>query len=261
MGMRLRGEICISAASVLSAVALVLLIFMHVGQINTSTVPRNIEMIQVNMTSFAQGVAAAISPDPVDGLFTDNASAPLQQRQGVRNIYKFGLYSYCAYVNGSAGLCSNSSAGFRFEPFDLITADMQANYSGIATGIIVNTTFNDSHYLGQFSNGAYYVLLIGTICTALALITGILKHTFGFLVSTLFAIAGSLMLLIGATIWTVVIKKAQTVNDIFVGPQASPVPLGIEVTIGNALYLAWAGFGCLVASTIPYMISCCTYRG
>lgn len=62
------------------------------------------------------------------------------------------------------------------------------------------------------------------------------------------------MLLIGATIWTVVVKKTQSVNGIMVGQPGNMVPLGIDVTIGSALYLAWAGFGTLLASIIPYMI-------
>ncbi len=84
--------------------------------------------------------------------------------------------------------------------------------------------------------------------------SGVAKHTLAFLLSTFFAIIGSLMLLIGATIWTVVIKKTQSVNGIMVGQPGNMVPLGIDVTIGSALYLAWAGFGTLVASIIPYMI-------
>lgn len=63
------------------------------------------------------------------------------------------------------------------------------------------------------------------------------------------------MLLIGATIWTVIIKKAQSVNDITVGQTGSPVSLGVDVTIGSGLYLAWAGFATLLASIIPYMIT------
>lgn len=65
---------------------------------------------------------------------------------------------------------------------------------------------------------------------------------------------GSLMLLIGAAIWTVIVKKAQSVNDLFLGPETAPVSLGIEVTIGNALLLAWGAFACLIVSIIPYMI-------
>ena len=84
--------------------------------------------------------------------------------------------------------------------------------------------------------------------------SGVAKHTLAFLLSTLFAIIGSFMLLIGATIWTVIIKKTQGVNGIVVGQPGNMAPLGVDVTIGNGLYLAWAGFGTLIASIIPYMI-------
>lgn len=62
------------------------------------------------------------------------------------------------------------------------------------------------------------------------------------------------MLLIGAAIWTVIIKKAETINDLMVGKASSPTPLGIVVSMGNGVYLAWAAFACLIASVLPYMI-------
>ncbi|KAI0961173.1 hypothetical protein AcV7_000344 [Taiwanofungus camphoratus] len=258
----MRGELCIGSASILSLAALLCLIFMHVGQINTSSVPRGISMIKVNVSDYGRGLAGALG-DPIEGLYTYNASAPLQERKGLRQVYEFGLYSYCAYVNKTHGTCSNHSTADRFEPYNVITADMFTNYSSLTDALIAdsNTTFTDSSYLGEFSNGAYYPLLIGTICAALALFTGILKHPLAFVFSTLAAIIGSLMLLIGATIWTVVIKKAESINNIIVGPAVSPVPLGITVSMGNAIYLAWAAFVTLIVSVMPYMISCCTFRG
>ena len=39
---------------------------------------------------------------------------------------------------------------------------------------------------------------------------GLLKHALAFLVSTVFAVVASLFLLIGAVIWTVIIKKAES---------------------------------------------------
>ena len=122
---------------------------------------------------FRQGIAAAIAPDPTDGLYTNNASTPLEQHLGLRQEYKFGLYGHCAYVNDTAGLCSNTSAGNRFQPFNAIVGDMQPNFTSISTVLLANSTFTDSDYLGNFSNGAYYLLLIGTICAALALITSV----------------------------------------------------------------------------------------
>ncbi|KAF9817496.1 hypothetical protein IEO21_03347 [Rhodonia placenta] len=180
------------------------------------------------------GLEAALG-DPIGGLYTSNASAPLQQQAGVRQIYDFGLYSYCGYVNATAGRCSNISAANRFEPLQIITADMLTNYSGYTDSIFTSpNTFTDSKYLGDFSNGAYYPLLIGTVCAALALFV--------------------FMLLIGAAIWTVIIKKAETINDLMVGKASSPTPLGIVVSMGNGVYLAWAAFACLIASVLPYMI-------
>lgn len=86
---------------------------------------------------------------------------------------------------------------------------------------------------------------------------GILKHALGFLTSTIFAVIGAVLLLIGAVIWTVIVKKAQDINTFTVNiPNASPVPLGITVDVGNGILLAWAAWACLVASIIPYMIRC-----
>ncbi|KAL1951818.1 hypothetical protein VTO73DRAFT_967 [Trametes versicolor] len=255
----MRGELCIGSASVLALISLILLIFMHVGQINTSTVPRGISMVNVNTSGYAAGLEAALG-DPIAGLYATNASTPLQVNLGIRENYKFGLYSYCGYVN-SSGICSNTSAATRWEPFSVIVADMRSNYSGVTTALITEGTFIDSDYLGEFTKGAYYLIIIGSVCAAMALLTGLLKHTVLFFLSTLFAVLGSLTLLIGATIWTVVIKKAESINSFVVGPSAAPVPLGITVSTGDAIFLLWAAWACLLVSTLPYMISCCTYRG
>lgn len=84
--------------------------------------------------------------------------------------------------------------------------------------------------------------------------SGIFKHTLAFLLSTLAAIIGSVTLLIGATIWTVIIKKVQSINDELIGTSAVQVPLGINVSTGDALFLLWAAFACLIVSILPYMI-------
>ncbi|KAI0768590.1 Glucanosyltransferase-domain-containing protein [Trametes elegans] len=241
----MRGEVCIGSASVLSLISLILLIFMHVGQINTSTVPRGISMVNVNTSGYGQGLEAALG-DPIAGLYTTNASAPLQAEQGIRELYKFGLYGYCGYVNGTAGICSNTSAANRFEPFTVLTEDMLGNYSTVTTALITQGTFIDSDYLGEFTNAAYYLIIIGSVAAGLALFTGLLKHTVLFFLSTLFAVIGALTLLIGATIWTVMIKKAESINDFVVGPASAPVPLGITVTTGNAIFLLWAAWACLL---------------
>ena len=109
--------------------------------------------------------------DPILGLYTDNASAPLNARAGLRQLYKFGLYTHCAYVNKTAGLCTNTTAAYPFQPYTVITSDMLTNYSGYTDAIIHNATFADSSSLGKSSRSAYYLLLLGSILATISLVT------------------------------------------------------------------------------------------
>jgi hypothetical protein len=112
--------------------------------------------------------------DPIEGLYTTNASAPLQAAAGLRQVYEFGLYDHCGYVDDKQGICGNQTIGEQFRPYEAITSDMLANYSISTAALVVNVTFRDSDYLGQSSKAAYWMLLLGTICAALALITSVL---------------------------------------------------------------------------------------
>ena len=106
--------------------------------------------------------------DPIQGLYASNTSLPLGQRNGLRQEYRFGLYSYCAYTNGS-GSCSGHTVASRFQPYNATTSDMLLNYSQFSDYIFVGTTFKDSSYLGFNSHVAYYFLLLGTILATLSL--------------------------------------------------------------------------------------------
>ena len=212
--------------------------------------------------------------DPILGLYTSNSSAPLEARAGLRDFYEFGLYSYCAHNNDTRaqGACTNRTTGRQFHPYDAIRSDMAANYSRITEALLVDTTFQNSRYLGQSSRAAFWMLLLGSVCAALSLVTsvlliftyshteccslssGILKNHLTFFVSTIFSILGSLFLLIGASIWTVLINKTAAVNDVLIGQP--PVPVGIVVTVGSGLFLIWAAFACMVVSVVPYLIRC-----
>ncbi|EIM83303.1 uncharacterized protein STEHIDRAFT_123740 [Stereum hirsutum FP-91666 SS1] len=255
----MRGELCVGFATVLSFASLLCLIFMHVGQISTSSVPRHIYMAKVNVSLYGAGLEARLG-DPIGGLYTSNASAPLQASAGLRQFYEFGLYSYCGYVDAVNGTCTNSTTARRYEPFDALTADMIANYTQITEAIIKGTSFQDDNYQASTSKAAYYLLLLGTICAGLAFLTGVIKHTVAFLFSAFISIVGSILLLAGSALWTVMLKKSQDINNIDVGDTDS-VPFGITVDVGQGIFLMWAGLACLVVSIIPYMISCCTYRG
>jgi hypothetical protein len=65
-----------------------------------------------------------------------------------------------------------------------------------------------------------------------------------FFFSATIALFSTVLILISAAIWTILIKKIQGLNP----------SLGIEVSLGQGLLLMWAAFACLFLSVIPYMI-------
>jgi len=111
--------------------------------------------------------------DSIIGLYTDDVSAPLNNHTGLRRFYKFGLYSHCAYVNETAGLCSKASGLYVFQPYKTITNDMPSNYSDHTNAIIHNTTFSNSILLGGSSHIARRFLLSGVTAALMALIMSV----------------------------------------------------------------------------------------
>ncbi|KAH9004315.1 hypothetical protein EDB86DRAFT_2888019 [Lactarius hatsudake] len=255
---KLRGEICIGFASIFSFAAVLLLIFVHVGQISTSSVPRGIAMAKMNVSQYGQTLAQGLG-DPITGLYASNASAPLQKEAGIRQVYKFGLYSYCGYLNTTAGTCTNTTIANKYQPYDALLADMSANYSALTIYIINGTSSFESQSMASHTRSAYYLILVGTICAFLALVIGVFKRTLAFLASACFAIIATAFVLTGASLWTSAINSSESVNGLILNTTA--IPLGIEVSSGSGLSLLWAAVGCLFASLIPYLISCCTFRG
>ena len=110
---------------------------------------------------------------PILGLYTDNATAPLDVHAGLRQVYKFGLYSHCAYINKTAGLCTGVATAYRFQPYTVITNDMLSNYSDYTDTIIHNSTFANSPSLGRSSRAAYYLLLFGLILSTISMLTSV----------------------------------------------------------------------------------------
>lgn len=48
---------------------------------------------------------------------------------------------------------------------------MPQRFSDLTLGFIpTDLTFTNDHYLGEFSRAAYYLLLMGSICAALAMV-------------------------------------------------------------------------------------------
>ena len=110
---------------------------------------------------------------PILGLYTDNASAPLHARAGLRKVYKFGLYSHCAYVNGSAALCTDNTIAYPFQPLTVITNDMLLNYSDYTNAILRNAAFGNSSSLARSSRAAYSFFLLGTVLSIVSFLMSV----------------------------------------------------------------------------------------
>ena len=119
--------------------------------------------------TFRQALARGLG-DPITGLYATNASAPLGNEAGIRQVYKFGLYSYCGYLNDSAGTCTNTTIGNKYLPSNALLADMSLNYSALTVFIINGTSSFENQSLGSHTRSASYLILIGTICAFLALV-------------------------------------------------------------------------------------------
>ena len=186
-------------------------------------------------------------------------------------MYKFGLYSYCGYVNNTAGICTNTTIANKYQPYDALLADMTANYSALTVYIINGTSSFESQSMASHTRSAYYLILVGTICAFLALVmcavsrfcscrffahsfssSGVFKRTLAFLTSACLAIIATTLVLTGASLWTSAVNSSESVNGLILN--TTNIPLGIEVSAGPGLSLLWAAVGCLCASLIPYLI-------
>lgn len=81
---------------------------------------------------------------------------------------------------------------------------------------------------------------------------GIAKNNLTFFLSSIFSVIGTIFLLTAASLWTVLIKKTQSINTATQGGRL----LGITVSEGNGLFLTWAAFVCLFLSVIPNVLRC-----
>ncbi|KAG8960153.1 hypothetical protein FRC00_000819 [Tulasnella sp. 408] len=209
--------------------------------------------VQVNVTNYGVALNAATGVTS-PGLYTDNASVPLGDELGLRNIYSWGLYGYCAYLNETAGQCGNQTFANEFRPMDVLLSDTPEAYSIQTRTLVPNATaFKNSSYLAGLTKPAFWLVFVATLCAGGALLIGIVKNKWTFIISSFLSIVGTIFLLIGASIYTAAIDKAKTVNQAVV---RGSVPLGIEVSAGSGLWLIWAAFVTLLLSTAPYTISC-----
>lgn len=136
---------------------------------------------------YRAGLAAVIHPDPVYGLYDNfNATAPLAAGLGLRQYYQFGLYSYCASTPANGSICAKEKIAAGFTPYTALISDMLTNHSVLTTAMLSQLTpptkfYYDADSINMLSNVGYYMLLLGTVCAAVALFWYVRQAYFRFL--------------------------------------------------------------------------------
>jgi len=257
----MRGEVCIGIASLLSFIATLLLIFAHIGSTNHNNIARGIALIKVNVSGLEAGLTAATG-DPSPGFFSNTPQDPLGQRLGVRKIYEWGFYGYCGYTDlaAGAGLCTaegNSSFGYPFDPKAAIIADARSNYTTLLDLLIQDTTpigmvgRNKSASVAGFA-----FIFMGSLSTALAFLTGLIRGGITFTLALVFSIFGAFTTLIGAAVWSGLVGAMNSEGNIIV---ALNTKIGITTSSGSALWLIWTAWVIMLLSIAPYFLSCYSY--
>jgi len=159
----------------------------------------------------------------------------------------------------------------------VIANDIPPNYTNYTNTILHGSAFADSSLSARSSREAYYLLLFGFILSIISLILyvwlrpvivgglssfafvppsepchSIPGQTWVFLVSTVAGILAAILALTGSAIWGAIIEKAKDDNPSKVQP--AQLPLGMKVSHGGGLTLAWIASGFLVAGSIPIVI-------
>ncbi|KAL8293774.1 hypothetical protein RQP46_000475 [Phenoliferia psychrophenolica] len=256
-------NICASGGIIFSVVAVVLLAFGEIGQINTSVVTRHLRIVSVSTTGFGAAIAASdgAPPDAVKGVYNTGTLASANgTNAGLRMTYEWGLWNYCA-TNGGLGssrsYCSKRQFGERFQPAKVLYNDLPVKYQGAFNASVPANVFRDDKYLGAFSMGAQYILFVGAILAALSMIVGLGSHRIAYLAGAIIAGLSFLCLAIGLVIYTIMISRVMKAVN---GFKVADVAGGLHFTYGNGLWIMWAATGAIFFAIVPFLIACCTGR-
>lgn len=262
-GRALKGDHILRCGALLIYVALILLVLVHIGQVNPDGVARSISIINMNVSNLGTALQAGTEYSSTGLYNSENRSIGVNE--GLHTIYSWGLYSVCGYTSNatwdSGGACTTSSIAHSFGPFDAILQDVPLQYGNVVAWLILNagrtTKFTNSGYFEALTQTAYYFILIATVFTWIALGMCIWKTTATLLFTNLFLISSAISCLISSRIWSAVISEARNINDIRIAQGTS---IGIVIEQGNALNILWAAFTLMVVALLPYQISWRTYR-
>jgi len=196
----------------------------------------------------------------VTDLYNNSGPVILRQHLGLRQQYKWGLHGYCAYSktpNSSRMGCEGGAFDTMVVPIDAILGDIPDSYLSNVTTLISSSAFTDSRYLLNTIRPASIFVFIGMLSLACTLLCGIVKSPLTFLFATICNLCSVLSLVIGISIWTVLVQQVREVNSAHV----LGTPLGIEVQRGSGILLMWAAVIPVILALPLYMVPCMTYRG
>ncbi|GAA5830086.1 hypothetical protein JCM5353_000703 [Sporobolomyces roseus] len=259
---------CAGSAIVFTWAAVLLLVFSNIAQINPNSVPRHLRIVSIDTSGLAEALSAssgaAISnftniyaPDNTP-YFTKNSEET--RHDGLRKTYEWGLWSYCS-SNGAVGedrsYCEDASIYPAFQPAKVLLGDIPSDYSNQLQETLPENVFSASDYLGHYTRVASYLILVGSLSTALAAIFALFARRCAFTLAAIFSIISFLALAVGLVIYTVIFERAiQAINDATV----SGFKVGLTLSYGNALWILWAACGCMLFAIPPTALACCFGR-
>lgn len=256
----MRGEHCVAGASVLSAISLILLVFVNISQIKPGPVTNGLFFAEVNLDDMTTGINSANVGGP-GGVFAKQGDAPLGEQDGARYKYRYGIFGACAYDDEMVGICNTTFAA-PYNPYQQIAWDIpQTSQRPMRTvwyNFVDGSGLANENYNNAVSKVASALIFIGSAIAVIALVVGAIKFRLAFFIASIASGASALLLMIGASMWTAIVARNADVSQGFVS--SNKVPVGIKVIPGPALYLTWVAFALEVLAFIPYIISCCTFK-
>jgi len=251
----MRGEHCVAAASTLSGIAVILLIFANIGQVSSGVFTGSIYLAEVNVAAYGAALES-VSNKSAGGLY-DTKNVPMGSSMGLRQYYRYGMYNSCGYQKAGSGICNSTTFGYPMEPLAQILSDTPAAFKIQTDAIIPAATFKDNSYNHNMSHAGSVLIFIGSVLALFAVIFGVIPSRICFLFAAASAGISAFFLMIGCALWTALISKDAWLKIVHV--QYGDL-LGIYTTAGPTLYLSWVAFAMITLSIFPYVISCCTFR-
>lgn len=253
----MRGEHCVAGASILTAIAVILMVFANIGQLTPGAVTNGIYWAELNIEAYGNGLQSATKKG-VPGLY-NTKNSPMGNSTGLRQYYRYGIYNGCGYQKGGSGICNETMFGYPMEPFAQMLSDTPKDFKKQTSDIIPDdaAAFKDNAWNHNSTRAGSLLTFVGSCLALIALITGFFRARLFFLIAAITSGLSALLLMIGAAIWTAVIAKSGWLKIVKVQGGNS---LGIQINPGATLYLTWVSFALMTLAVVPYVVACCTYR-